>query len=272
MISGLLAHRRALVTASIGAGVTLLSVALTRVEVPVLGIGRLLYVPIVLLALGSGPIWGSIAGAIVGGFYAVGNFLNPHLTAGHFVSLGGVLRLAAFTAIGWVVGASAARDRELAERVKELAERDFLTDLYNTRAFEAALAERFERGHDFVLVLVDVDGLALVNETEGHAAGNDHLRRLAAVLREETDPGDTLARTGGDEFVVLKEVGSQPEAADICDRLRDVLAARGISASFGYAVSPDEGDDQLSLFHGADKRLYASKLARGTRRRLRSVS
>ena len=139
------------------------------------------------------------------------------------------------------------------------------------RAFESALAERLELGHDFALILVDADGMGLLNKTEGHAAGNDHLRRLAAVLREETAPGDTIARIGGDEFIVLKEIGSQPEAEDICDRLRDALAARGIGASFGYAVCPDEGDDQLSLFHGADKRLYACKSA-GVGRQLYAVS
>lgn len=180
MISGLLAHRRALVTASAGAGVALFSVALTRVEVPVLELGRLLYVPIVLLALGSGPLWGTIAGAAAGAFYAVGDFLSLHLTAAHFLSPGGVIRLAAFAAIGWVVGASAARDRALAERAKEIAERDFLTDLFNTRAFESALAEPLESGHDFALILADADGVGLLNQTEGHAAGNDHLRRLAA--------------------------------------------------------------------------------------------
>lgn len=111
------------------------------------------------------------------------------------------------------------------------------------------------------MILVDAEGMGLLNRTEGHTAGDDHLRRLAAVLREETVPADTLARVGGDEFAVLKEVDSQPEAADACDRLRDALAARGIGASLGFAVSPDEGDDQLSLFHGADKRLYACKSA-----------
>ena len=260
MVSGVLAHRRALVSASIAAAGALALVALTRVEVPVLGLDRLLYVPIVLLALGSGPIWGSVAGAVAGGLYEFGEYVDPRLAA--IGSIGGLIRLAGFVAIGWMVGSSATHDRALADR----AERDFLTDLPNAHALEAALARRLAAGRAFVLVFADLEGLHDLNEAEGHAAGNDRLRRFAAVLREETPPGDTVARIGGDEFAVLKEIGSQPEAEDVCDRLRAALAARGIGASFGYAMCPDEGDDRLSLFHGADKRLYAAKHAFGERR------
>ena len=260
MIAGVLAHRRAFVSASIAAAGALALVALTRVHVPVLGLDRLLYVPIVLLALGSGPIWGSFAGAVAGGLYEAGELVDERLAA--VGSIGALIRLAGFVAIGWVVGSSAARDRELSGR----AERDFLTDLLNADALEAALARRLASGRAFMLILADLEGLHHVNEAKGHAAGNDRLRRFAAVLREETAPGDTVARIGGDEFAVLKAVGSQPEAENVCDRLRAALAARGMGASFGYAMCPDEGDDRLSLFHGADKRLYAAKHGLGERR------
>jgi len=253
MISGVLTHRRSLVAASIAAAGALALVVLTNVEVPVVGLGRLLYVPIVLLALGSGPIWGSVAGAVAGGLYEFGEYVDPRVAA--IGSIGGLVRLAGFVAIGWIVGSSAAHDRALAGR----AERDFLTDLLNAHALEAALARRLATGRPFVLVFADLEGLHELNETEGHAAGNDRLRRFAAVLREETAPGDTVARIGGDEFAVLRDVGSQPEVEAFCDRLRAVLTERGMGASFGYAMCPDEGDDRLSLFHGADKRLYAAK-------------
>ena len=157
------------------------------------------------------------------------------------------------------------------QQLKEHAERDFLTDLLNTRAFESELTTRLAREQPFALVLADVDGLKLVNDSEGHAAGNDYLRRLASVLREETAPEDTVARIGGDEFVVLTEVDTPEEAETVSRRLQAALAERGLCASFGHAVHPEEGRDHLSLFHNADKRLYEGKLA-VTRRRLRSVS
>src|SRR5262249_20769938 len=131
--------------------------------------------------------------------------------------------------------------------------------------FEAALTERLETGAPFALVLADVDGLKAVNDSDGHAAGNDYLRRLAGVLREETAPGDTVARIGGDEVAGLTT--GDGEAAG--RRLRDAIAQRGLGASVGWATHPDEVADRLSLFHTADKRLYEGKLTAA--RRLRSV-
>ena len=93
---------------------------------------------------------------------------------------------------------------------------------------------------------------------------------MAAVLREETAPEDTVARIGGDEFIVLTRIDLH-EAEEVCRRLQDALTHRGLSASFGYSVHPEEGVDRVTLFHMADKRLYEGKLA-GTKRLLRSVS
>jgi diguanylate cyclase (GGDEF)-like protein len=157
------------------------------------------------------------------------------------------------------------------QRLKEHAERDFLTELLNARAFESELTARIACQQPFVLVLADVDDLKLVNDSAGHAAGNDYLRRLASVLREETAPEDTVARIGGDEFIVLSDLRAGLEAEETCRGLQHALTRRGIGASFGYAVYPDEGADRLELFHAADKRLYEGKFA-ATSRRLRSVS
>jgi diguanylate cyclase (GGDEF)-like protein len=272
MITGLLARRRALVAASIAVYVALVFVGLARLEVPGLGIGHLLYVPIVLLALAAGPLWGALAGAAGSGLYLLGASLNPHFAPDeHLLSIATIIRFAIFVSIGWLVGSAASHSRELMQRLKEHAERDFLTDLLNTRAFESELTARLSRERPFALVLADVDDLKLVNDGEGHAAGNDYLRRLAAVLREETAPEDTVARIGGDEFVVVTDIGAGLEAEETCRGLRHALTRRGISASFGYAVYPDEGADRIALFHAADKRLYEGKLT-GTGRRLRSVS
>ena len=268
MVSGL-ALRRVLVCASLATYVVVVFVAIARVEVPGLGLGHLLYLPVAMLAIATGPLWGSAAGAIATGVYLVGAVINPEFDpTQELLSVAGAIRFVSFVGIGWLVGSSAARNRELLRKLREHAERDFLTDLLNTRAFEEALGDRLSGTEPFALLLADVDDLKLVNDTDGHAAGNDHLRRLAAVMREETAPEDTVARIGGDEFAVLT-AATDAEAA--CLRLQDALGRRGISASFGYAFSPTEGADRLALFHIADKRLYEGKLS-GTGRRLRSVS
>jgi diguanylate cyclase (GGDEF)-like protein len=272
MIRGLLARRRALVAVSIAAYVALVFVGLARAEVPGLGLGHLLYVPIVLLALAGGPLWGALAGAAGSGVYLLGASLNPHFAPNvESLSIATVIRFVSFAGIGLLVGSASSHNRDLMQRLKEHAERDFLTDLLNARAFESELTTRIAREQPFALVLADVDGLKLVNDSEGHAAGNDYLRRLASALREATAPQDTVARIGGDEFIVLTDLRPGLEAEETCRGLHDALTRRGISVSFGYAVYPDEGADQLALFHAADKRLYESKFA-GASRRLRSVS
>jgi diguanylate cyclase (GGDEF)-like protein len=272
MVFGRLDQRRTLVGASLLTYVVLVFIGLARVEVPGLGFGHLLYLPIAMLALATGPLWGTAAGVIATGVYLLGALVNPNFHASQeLLSIAGAIRFVSFTGIGWVVGASAARNRELTQRLREHAERDFLTDLLNTRAFDTALGERLAGKEAFALVLADVDDLKLVNDSEGHAAGNDYLRRFAAVLREQTAPEDAVARVGGDEFAVLAAIESRADAAAMCLRLQAALSHRGIAASFGYAVSPREGIDRLTLFHLADKRLYDGKLTVSARR-LRSVS
>lgn len=272
MIADQLGRRRFLVGIALAVYVGLVFVGMARVEVPGLGLGHLLYLPIALLALATGPVWGALAGAISVGLYALAASMNANFAANEqMLSVGGVIRFATCAGIGWLIGSAAASNRELMQRLKEHAERDFLTDLLNTRAFESQLAARLERARPFVLILADADDLKLVNDTDGHAAGNEYLRRLAAGLRELTGPEDTVARIGGDEFAVLADVVDVAEAQALTARLEACLCDRGVSASFGYALHPAEGTDPIGLFHAADKRLYQVKLT-GTARRLRSVS
>jgi diguanylate cyclase (GGDEF)-like protein len=271
MIPGLLGRRRLLIATSLAAYVVLVFVGLARIEVPGLGLGHFFYLPIALLALATGPRRGAVAGAAAASLYVLASAINPHFAPSDgLVSATSAIRFVSFTGIGLLIGAAAGHNRDLMQRLKEHAERDFLTDLVNTRAFEAALTERLERGRPFVLVLADVDGLKQVNDSRGHAAGNDYLRRLASVLREETSPEDTVARIGGDEFTVLATGDGPGDAEALSSRLRHALASRDLSASFGYAAYPIEGADRLTLFHAADKRLYEGKLP--GRGRLRSVS
>jgi diguanylate cyclase (GGDEF)-like protein len=232
-------------------------VGLARVEVPGLGIGQFLYIPIALVALATGPLWGAVGGALSAGMYTAAIGLNPHLDPDRpALSISSGVRLFTFVAVGLIVGAAARSNRQLMGRLKEHAERDYLTDLLNTRAFEEELGRRLADDARFALVLADVDDLKRVNDTQGHAAGNDHLRRLAAVLREETAPDDVVARIGGDEFAVL----AAEEGEALAGRLRAAAAARGLSASFGWADHTGDEADQLSLFRAADKRLYAGKV------------
>jgi diguanylate cyclase (GGDEF)-like protein len=271
-MADLFAHRRLLVGGALAAYVLAVFAAFTVFEVPGLGIGHFFYIPIALLALASGPRVGLLAGIGAAGLYTLGSALNASGAPGEPL-VATTIRVVTYSAIGTIVGWSARSNRILLERLREHAERDFLTGLLNVRAFETELNERLASSRPFALILGDVDDLKLINDRDGHAAGNDHLRRLATALRAEVAPHDVVARVGGDEFAVLAWVESRPGADAEAGRLAGMLRDHGISMSVGWAVRPEDGTDSLGLFHAADKRLYRDKLddERRVRARLRSV-
>jgi diguanylate cyclase (GGDEF)-like protein len=107
-----------------------------------------------------------------------------------------------------------------------------------------------------------MDNLKEVKELEGHAVGNDVLRRAGEILFGQLDSRDELARIGGDEFAIITSIPGTEGVRALCGRLTAALAAEGMSMSFGWSVCPRDGDSSLLLFRAADERLYAQKLIR----------
>jgi diguanylate cyclase (GGDEF)-like protein len=236
-------------------------------EKPGFGIPHFFYLPVAALALTGGVRRGIVSGLLASGLYALGVALNPAVpTAAQIVSMTTPIRLLTYTSMGALIGWFASRDRELVERLRVLAERDFLTGLPNTRAFEAAIARRFAQGRSFMLLLGDMDGLKRINDAKGHAEGNDALRRLADMLGSVLRPEDEVARVGGDEFAVITAPAGGEEAAALAARLEAVLGSQGSQITFGWALYPSDGENALSLYRAADERLYARKLVRGGER------
>jgi len=158
------------------------------------------------------------------------------------------------------------------DRIRHLAHHDPLTDLPNRLLLNDRLGRALEtaaRETGTVAVLyLDLDRFKFVNDLLGHACGDALLiqvaRRLQAVLR----PADTLARVGGDEFVIVSTLAAQPEqAADLAGRVVQelerpfTLAGRRmeIGVSIGIALYPADGVTQESLLHAADTALYRVK-------------
>jgi predicted signal transduction protein with EAL and GGDEF domain len=116
-------------------------------EVPGLGIAHLFYLPVAALALTGGVRRGILAGAIAVTLFTLGVIINPNISPSELLTLSTPLRFLTYATMGGLLGWFSSRDRELVERLRVLAERDFLTGLPNTRAFEAAIARRLEAGN-----------------------------------------------------------------------------------------------------------------------------
>jgi diguanylate cyclase (GGDEF)-like protein len=147
---------------------------------------------------------------------------------------------------------------------KSLARTDPLTGAANRRALDDRLAQLTRTR--FALVAIDVDHLKNVNDAHGHEAGDDLLRTVASAIAAELRPADTLARTGGDEFVVVLNDCDGPAAAALGVRLTTAVARARFgwgraSISVGTAAGAP-GETPQAVARAADKALYVAKMQR----------
>lgn len=169
-----------------------------------------------------------------------------------------------------------ARLRELLSAAERDALTDALTAVHNRRALDQTLAQassRAERsGSPYSVLLIDVDQLKEINDRAGHAAGDDTLRAIARAATEVIRGYDVVARSGGDEFVVLlhgaDEAVARRTAERIARRAADLLGAHrelvGTTVSIGAATwRPGMGPDDLLA--QADAQMYEAKRARQVR-------
>ncbi|MGN6609224.1 MAG: putative bifunctional diguanylate cyclase/phosphodiesterase, partial [Jatrophihabitans sp.] len=143
------------------------------------------------------------------------------------------------------------------------------------RATESALHRARRTGVVVAMIFIDIDGFMAVNDTHGHAAGDQILIAVADRLRQQVRGGDTAARLGGDEFVVLlDDCGSEHQAVAIAERLVAALAepvalddttTARVGASVGVALSLDGGVDADALLRDADAAVYRVKDTGGHR-------
>jgi len=171
--------------------------------------------------------------------------------------------------------------KRMESELERLALYDALTALPNRALFADRLGhvlERRDRDTATAVYFLDLDRFKRINDSLGHAAGDEVLREVAARLRSVVRPEDTVARFGGDEFTVLCEsVGGVLEAVAIADRLqrplRNPLVAGGaelrLSASIGVAlVEAGEQGDAQNLIEDADAAMYRAKERGGARTEL----
>jgi len=162
---------------------------------------------------------------------------------------------------------------EQIETCKYHAYHDDLTGLPNRRLLEdrlgLALAHARRAKTKLAVLQLDLDHFKEINDTYGHRVGDVALREVAARLSACVHPGDTLARSGGDEFTVVSQFDDRHSAEALVAALETTLSApvliegKGIQTglSIGVAIYPDDGIDQDQLHAAADRAMYAAKRA-----------
>jgi diguanylate cyclase (GGDEF)-like protein len=159
------------------------------------------------------------------------------------------------------------------EQLDRLAHLDALVNLPNRRGLMRQLETLIERVSRYdargALLFVDLDGLKMINDSFGHAAGDEALIQVAAMLTSGVRRSDVVARIGGDEFAILLENADEGSAHETAFRLDDMIAggdflhdgdALPLSVAIGVAIiQPD--DDAESVLARADKEMYRRKAA-----------
>ncbi|MFZ5596363.1 MAG: sensor domain-containing diguanylate cyclase/phosphohydrolase [Bacillota bacterium] len=172
---------------------------------------------------------------------------------------------------GYVSVSTDISERKLVEeQLKYLSLHDPLTGLYNRAYFEEEMRRlKVGRQHPVSIIVTDVDGLKLVNDTMGHDAGDALLIATAGILKESLREGDVVSRIGGDEFAILLPNSDEATVQGVCERIRNSLSKYNtdnqsppLSISIGCATGSDSSVSIDVLFKEADNNMYREKLHR----------
>lgn len=158
--------------------------------------------------------------------------------------------------------------KDFDEQLKYLSFHDALTGLYNRAYFEEEMQRLSKARLDSVgLLICDVDGLKLVNDTMGHKTGDGLLVVIAGIITDACRQGDVVARIGGDEFGAILPNSSVGAIEQVCARIRQVTSEYNsknpelpLSLSLGWGVRPAKDLDANRLFHLADDEMYREKV------------
>lgn len=159
--------------------------------------------------------------------------------------------------------------RKKAEKtLEEIAITDPLTKLYNRRKFSEVLRYEIERERRYksglLLIMCDIDNFKSINDKYGHSAGDEVLKRFSQIVQTSIRKSDSLARWGGEEFILLISNTEPDKALFIAEKIRKIIEttefklADGVTASFGV-TSYEGSDSEESLIARADKALYKAK-------------
>lgn len=164
--------------------------------------------------------------------------------------------------------------RKMEATLQQMAHYDILTGLPNRALFsdrvQQALAEAKRDRKCLAIMFIDLDKFKPVNDNYGHAVGDLLLKEVANRIKLPIRESDTVARIGGDEFVVLlKNIKDGQDAVVVAEKIRASLnmpfvlntLSLGISSSIGISVFPEHGPDEVTLCKNADTAMYQAKVS-----------
>jgi diguanylate cyclase (GGDEF)-like protein len=227
----------------------------------------MLYVLVVLYAFYFMPVVAAVMElALVGAAYGwlLLGALPPDAVLARWLTT-----MAVLVAAGLLVSRLNARLDGLIEALRASARQDPLTGVLNRRGFDERFALELARSRrtrePLSLLMVDLDHFKRLNDTRGHEAGDQALRRVAMLLSKAARDVDAVGRIGGEEFGVLVPGSSGPMAWRVAERLREQLARESwgwstpVTLSIGVASCPPLETDQRELMRAADAALYRAK-------------
>ncbi|GAB6065227.1 GGDEF domain-containing protein [Aquifex pyrophilus] len=157
----------------------------------------------------------------------------------------------------------------LTHRLEFEASHDPLTGLFNRKSLETLLRMELNRNKilnngNLEVLFIDLDRFKEVNDRYGHKVGDEVLKKIAQIIRDSIRSEDIPVRYGGDEFVIILKGKERGIGKVVGERIRRKIEESfkefGISASYGIAVYPEDGETPEELIEVADKRMYEMKL------------
>ena len=143
--------------------------------------------------------------------------------------------------------------------ILQLTEKDSLTGLLNRQAFYASIDNDLKSIN--ALVSIDMNGLKVINDTQGHAAGDKALETLAFCFLQAATSKQSVYRIGGDEFVIICRRSTEEDVLQLIDRIRKNVSKTEYKCAIGYSYHPDGTDSIDVMLKESDEKMYEDKAA-----------